>query len=179
MVNKLLTKEGLLLGLVIAIGVAGRLIPHIPNATSMISLSLFVGFCFTRFNAALITVLIALISNAILSWLFGYPMLGSWLVFMLSGLVLVSLFGQKLQPFNWGSLGYYAGSGVLFYWVWTNLGVFIAGGLYPHTFEGFLLCFYLAIPFLGHSLLSNLIWAPVLFGAWQKLARRNALLATR
>ena len=170
--NKL-TKEWQILVFILLIGLASRLIPHIPNATSMISLSLFIGYRLARGYAAGVTVLLVLVSNAALNFLYGYPMLGSWLLFMLSGLLAISWCGRRLTPFNWGALGFYVTSGCLCYWLWTNLGVFWLSGYYPHTLSGFITCFYLALPFLGHSLLGNLIWAPMLFGIWQKRAWLN------
>ncbi|MBI2415043.1 MAG: hypothetical protein HYV33_00080 [Candidatus Kerfeldbacteria bacterium] len=49
----------------------------------------------------------------------------------------------------------------LFFYGWTNFGVWHIGGLYPHTWAGLLDCYVLAVPFLRNQLLGNLMIVPV------------------
>ena len=162
---------------IIAIGLIGRLIPHLPNATAVISLGLFAGWRFKAWYAVGLMVAIMLVTDIVLGLTSNYPLFGSWSLFTYSGIILIALFGNKLQ-FNWQRLAAFGLSGCLFYWSWTNFGVFLLSALYPHTFAGLLACFIAAIPFLGHSLLANTIWLPVLFGSYLYLASSRFFAAS-
>ena len=51
--------------------------------------------------------------------------------------------------------------GVLLFFIITNFGVWSLG-TYGYTFEGLLLCYTLAIPFFGNTLISTLIFSAVI-----------------
>ena len=48
----------------------------------------------------------------------------------------------------------------------SDFGVWLSGGLYPHTWEGFTTCYVAALPFLRNWLLSDLFYGGLLFGAF-------------
>lgn len=57
------------------------------------------------------------------------------------------------------------GSGLvstLFFYLWTNFGVWQIGGLYPHTWAGLVACYVSAIPFLRNQLIGNIFIVPVI-----------------
>ncbi|MEM8526453.1 MAG: DUF6580 family putative transport protein [Bacteroidota bacterium] len=58
----------------------------------------------------------------------------------------------------------------------TNFGVWASGMMYPKTASGLLLCYGAAIPFFWNTLLSNLIFAAVLFGGYELLKQRYSVL---
>jgi hypothetical protein len=51
--------------------------------------------------------------------------------------------------------------GTLFFYVWTNFGVWQIGGLYPHTVDGLVLSYVNGLPFLRNQLLGNLFIVPL------------------
>ena len=63
-------------------------------------------------------------------------------------------------------------AGATFYFIASNLAVWIGGGLdinnlpYPKTFEGLTSCFAAAIPFYQGSLLATLFFSTILFGGY-------------
>jgi hypothetical protein len=64
----------------------------------------------------------------------------------------------------------------LIFFVVTNLGVWAFSGMYPVTFDGLVACYVAALPFLQQTVVSDLLWATVLFGgAWlvKKFAGRS------
>ena len=65
-------------------------------------------------------------------------------------------------------------SSILFFVV-TNFGVWIMGW-YPRTMEGLITCYILAIPFFRTSLLANLIYVSVLFGAYEFFLRKTKVV---
>lgn len=50
--------------------------------------------------------------------------------------------------------------GVLFFYVWTNFGVWHIGSMYPHTFAGLMESYIMGIPFLKYQIISTLIFVP-------------------
>ncbi len=49
----------------------------------------------------------------------------------------------------------------VFFYAWTNFGVWHLSGLYPHTLAGLELSYINALPFLRNQLLGNLLIVPV------------------
>lgn len=50
-----------------------------------------------------------------------------------------------------------------FFYIWTNLGVWLLSGMYPKNISGLLMSYINALPFLHYQFLSNLIFIPVGF----------------
>lgn len=64
----------------------------------------------------------------------------------------------------WQGSAMLTGSGLvstLFFYLWTNFGVWQIGGLYAHTWQGLIQCYVAAIPFLRNQLLGNIVIVPV------------------
>jgi hypothetical protein len=151
----------------IATGICGRLFPHLPNVTPMTSLSLFAGSKLPK-GLRLITILGALfISDLALSYLYGYPILSYWSLFAYSGFAFITLFGSHLsmQPQVKKLLPCILGSG-LFFWLWTNFGVWLTSAIYAKSFSGLVACYIAALPFLRNALIGDLIWGGVIFGSF-------------
>ncbi|HEV2614603.1 MAG TPA: DUF6580 family putative transport protein [Gammaproteobacteria bacterium] len=134
--------------------IASRVIPHLPNLTPTIVLSLLLGNLFNKKSAVMFFVISQAISDILLSFLYHYPLWGSWSFFVYSGLILSIVFLR----FNLSQ----ALLATILFWVWTNLGVFLFSGLYLYDGEGFLRCYSLALPFLGYSFLGTLFYYSVL-----------------
>lgn len=130
--------------------VSSRVIPHPPNLTPTLVLSLFFCTVVDKKIAVLMFVASQVISDVFLSYLYHYPLSGSWSFFVYSGVVLCILFLR----FN---LFHVLFATVLF-WVWTNLGVFLFSGLYLHDGEGVVRCYSLALPFLKYSFFGTLFY---------------------
>src|SRR5688572_6604284 len=77
----------------VLIGVLSRILPHPVNVTALTSLSLLTGLQFSRTASLLIIGIILLLSDLMLSYLYGYVLFGSWSLFTYSayaGIVLLS-----------------------------------------------------------------------------------------
>lgn len=61
----------------------------------------------------------------------------------------------------------------LFFYAWTNFGVWHIGGLYPHTFAGLSASYIAGIPFLKNQLLSTVMIVPsvsaITIALWNRL----------
>lgn len=83
----------------------------------------------------------------------------AWAIIGLSGLILRK---SKKNSLSFGLK--MAGMGIvssLFFYVWTNFGVWALSGMYSRTWEGLVKCYILALPFLKMNLLGNLVIIPV------------------
>ncbi len=72
-------------------------------------------------------------------------------------------------------IGASASASLLFFLI-SNFGVWASGGLYPPTASGLTLCYAAGLPFLGNTLLGDLFFSGVLFGAYALLQRRDFLM---
>lgn len=158
------------------IAILGRLLPHLPNATPITALSLFSGVFLTRPKAIFATIMTLIISDALLAYLYHYPIFGSWSVFTYSGFIFIALMGAYLS-FNASLLKYLITMGILsmIYWLWSNFGVWLVSGMYTHTINGFIACYMMALPFLRNELFGDLIWVFVLYHL-MRLALNNHLI---
>jgi hypothetical protein len=168
------TQRALTLCLIIAAAAASRLLPHPENVTPVAALALFAGAHFERRSLALLVPLAAmLLSDMVL----GFHAT-QWAVYL--GVALMCCIGFLLRTRRGAApvaLACLAGSVVFF--VVSNVGVWLTGGLYAPTLEGLVACFVAAIPFFTNTLLGDAFYAALLFGGFALAERRYGWLAPR
>lgn len=59
------------------------------------------------------------------------------------------------------------------YFLISNVGVWLAWEIYPHTREGIIACYVAALPYYRTSTLSTLVGGAVLFGGYEWIRRRH------
>lgn len=138
-------KENLII-LFILISVWFRLIPHLPNFTPVTSLALFSGLMLKR---KWLSIGIPLVAMMLSDLVLGFSSISIWVYL---GFVLVTIIGWFLNVMNVKSILL---SSLIFFIV-SNFGAWLIG--YPHTIEGLIMCYTLAIPFFGYSILGDLFW---------------------
>lgn len=151
--------------LLIAILATTRFIPHPPNATAILALSLFGGATIANKKTALIVVIAAmLLSDALIGF-------HSTLPFVYASLITLVFFGARFLDINSASskIGATLGSSLLFFIV-TNFGVWAMQDLYPKNAAGLIACFIAGIPFLFNMVASTLVY---LFAASYALISAN------
>ncbi len=140
-----------------------RLIPHPPNFTPVAAAALFAGFFFKRsWTAFALPILAVLVSDVILgsySWTVMTVVYAAHLFPVLLGMRL----SKKLSALR--VAGYASGAAVLFF-LGTNLAVWYSGVLYERTAAGLVACYTAGLPFFQHTLLGNLFWSGIIFGAY-------------
>jgi len=131
---------------------ASRFIPHPPNFTSLLALSFYVPAILGRkFLPAL------LISFVITDLFIG---LHGTTAFTWGSIVFIGLISNSLKSnINYRILGSLLGA-CLFYII-TNFGVWSLGS-YGYTFQGLIMCYTLAIPFFGNTLIGTLVFASLI-----------------
>ena len=143
-----------------------RVLPHAPNFAPVGAVAILAGRSLPRRTAILTTVAAVLISDAVLSRIYGYPFLSYISFFVLGAFVLQALLGRALRNQRGGAIGAAVGGACLFFLV-TNFGVWLQGTMYPLTWAGLLQCYAMGLPFFKMTLLGTLVWTPILSVAYR------------
>ena len=158
-----------ILAVLIALGVAGRLLPHPPNFTPMAAIALFAGFIFLkRYMAVIAVVVIMLLTDY---FAFGYlsaewfASKSMWVVYLalLFPIVFKNFLQKKLGLFR--VAGAALASSTVFF-IATNFAVWAFSPMYEKTWAGLVLCYTMAIPFFQNTIAGDLIWSGVIFGSY-------------
>ena len=131
---------------------ASRFIPHPPNFTSLLALSFYVpAILGIRFLPALV------VSFFITDLIIGFHgvTLFTWGSIVLIGLISKFFMANMITRISGALIG------ALMFFVITNFGVWSLGS-YGYNLEGLILCYTLAIPFFGNTLISTLIFAAII-----------------
>jgi hypothetical protein len=140
---------------------ASRFIPHPPNFTSLLALSFYVpAILGIRFLPALV------VSFFITDLIIGFHgvTLFTWGSIVLIGLI-SKFFMANMKTRISGAL-----IGALMFFVITNFGVWSLGS-YGYTIEGLIVCYTLAIPFFGYTIISTIIFS----GLFETFLQRKIL----
>ncbi len=153
--------------LLIVVAVFSRLIPHPWNLTAVGAVALFAGAHLKPQSLAFIVPLLAFfITDLILG-------VHNTMVFTYGAVAICSLLGirylQKPAPLK--VLGTSLAASVIFFLI-SNFGVWLVGGLYPMTTEGLLSCFIMAVPFFQGQVIGDLLHSAVLFGAYAMMSKK-------
>jgi hypothetical protein len=123
-----------------------RLIPHEPNFTPILSISIL-GFLFSTILS--VKVLIVLGSMFFSDLIIGTHDFIIYVYFSLILLIIVS---------NSKNYIYMMFIGPLIFFIITNLGVWLNSSYYTKNIYGLIECFYMAIPFFKNTILSTFFY---------------------
>ncbi len=139
-----------------------RLLPHYPNFTAIGGLALFSGAYFDKKIYAFLVPLTALLLTDMIIG-FHSTVAAVYISFAVIALLGSSLKGKvKVQSVLLTTVT----ASVLFFVV-TNTAAWYSMGLYPKTLSGLAMCFTAAVPFFHTTLLGDLFFSSVLFGAYE------------
>ena len=139
-----------------------RFVPHPPNFTSLIALGFYVpAILGIKFLPALI------VSFVITDFIIGFHNIAffTWGSLVLIGLISNNFLKNTLSRIS-GAL-----FGAFIFFIITNFGVWSLGS-YGYSFNSLLLCYTLALPFFGYTLISTLLFSGVI-ETILKLYRKN------
>lgn len=147
--------------------IAGRVLPHPANMTPVHALSFLAGVYLPMGWALCLLFLSNAYADIILAYFYDFSAFGSWSFYTYSGLLGLISLGNFA---NRARLRFTIGlAGTVFFWLWTNMGVWLHSGLYASTIEGLLSCYIAALPFLQKSLLGDGLWFLIFFGFLSRL----------
>ncbi|MGI9329743.1 MAG: DUF6580 family putative transport protein [Gammaproteobacteria bacterium] len=151
-----------LLAILLVAGVAAQLAPHPFNVSPVAAIGLFAGALLRPRVAWLVPVAAMAISQFTTDF-YPLPVLICVLTGMLAGPILGRLClsrQQSVTRFTGATLG-----AALSFYLISNFGIWLAG-YYPATWAGLVDCYLMGLPFLGRSLIGDLVYGAILFGAW-------------
>lgn len=170
--------------LLILLAALSRLIPHPANFAPIGGMALFGAAYYNRRAwACVIPVVSMWVSDLLLNnvvygayfdrfvWLYN----GAW--FTYGAFILITLMGLfTLQKVKVPNLLFSAlGASVIFFLV-SNFGVWFSGTMYPRDIDGLMACYTAAIPFFKNTIMGDLFYTALLFGALELSAHRFAIL---
>ncbi len=172
------TKNILALALV-AIGVAGRLLPHAWNFAPIVAIGLFSGTYLNKRLAFIVPVAAMVISDAFIGF-YGWKLnLTVYLAMALAGGIGIFLRSRK-NPLTIG-MGAVLGS-TLFFLI-TNAAVWYFGASYDPGIKGLVASLIAGLPFFRNAIVGDVWYSFALFGAYEAAlavirSRKAALTAS-
>jgi hypothetical protein len=139
-------KREQLLILFVILAVLFRLVPHPPNFAPITALALFSS---TTFRNKIVGTLIPLLVMGISDLYLGFHSISLWVYLSFVIISSLGIFWKEVKTKN------VLISSIVFFIV-TNFGVWLLG--YPKTIDGLILCYTMAIPFFGYSILGDLFF---------------------
>ena len=145
-----------------------RLLPHPPNLTPIAAMALFGGAHFASPLAAFSVPLFAMLLSDLLLGFGLHPVMP----FVYGSFAVTVWLGRWLRTRRSSvAITVAAVCGSVVFFVVTNLGVWLVGGLYPRTLDGLVTCYIAAIPFFRNTLAGDAFYTVALFGGFA-LAQR-------
>jgi hypothetical protein len=157
--------------LLVALCVVLRIVPHPPNFAPVGATAVFAGRTLKPWMAIVLVAVAMFVGDAILAGLHDYPVVSFVTPFVYGGFFVQALLGRLLRSKKGGAIGAAVGGSIAFF-VLSNFGVWVEGGMYPHTADGLGACYVAAIPFFGGTLLGDIVWTLVLSAAYRPVAAR-------
>jgi hypothetical protein len=166
------TKRPLATGLIV-LGVILRLIPHPANFTPVGGLTLFAGARLRRWQAYLVPLMIMIATDSISGAVGGFGTFTVVTPFVYGSLLISVWIGSYLRltekPWLIGSAIIVAS---VQFFIISNFGMWLSGiSFYPLTLDGLAACYLGGLPYLGRTLVSDLLYCGLLFGLHSWLTR--------
>ena len=160
----------LALGLTLS-GILLRLIPHLPNFAPVGGVSLFAGARLPGWQAYCVPLLVMAVTDPIMGFILGYPAFTLVTLFVYGSFLVNVWIGSHLRKTEspWKIGGAVVLASLQFFTI-TNLGMWAVA--FPATLSGLSACYVAALPYLGRTLVSNLLYAGLLFGLHAWLSQR-------
>jgi hypothetical protein len=150
--------------LLIIFAAFSRLIPHPANFTPIAAIALFSGVYLNKKYFLIIPAAAMLLSDIFLGF-------HSMMIWVYGSFAVIALLGLWLKSHK--KIGYIFGTTIvssIIFFIITNFGVW-AAGFYEYSFNGFVECYTMAIPFFRNSAAGDLFYAAALFGIYELVSR--------
>jgi len=143
-----------------------RVIPHVPNFTPVLACALFAGAIFENKKIGSLTLLISLLlSDILLEMVYGYGFHSLMIPIYLT-ILFINRIGVKLQDrISTKNIALFSIMNSSIFFILSNLFVFLQGG-YGYTFEGFISCYVMALPFYNYQILGDVFYNFIIFGSY-------------
>jgi hypothetical protein len=169
---------------------ASNTLTPLANFTPLGAMALF-GGCYyqDKWKAYFLPLLTLWLTDVILNrflffheWVFFY----SGFAWVYASFALMVLIGQYIKKVSFKSVVLSAVAGALMHWLISDFGVWLGGGTniltglpYTRDWNGLMMCYYLAIPFMKNMAIGNVVFSAVFFGVFELLQKRFPVLQLR
>lgn len=162
-----------------------RLVPFLPdNFSPLAAIGLFGAAYFSRRPVLLAVPFAALflsdlfINNVIYSQFYeGFVFITSWWIYAAFALVMLAGYGLLRNGVSPLRVVGASLSGSLLFFLVTNFSVWAETTMYPKTAAGLAACYTAGLPFLQNTMLGDLFFCTVMFGAYEWAKSRGWSLA--
>lgn len=156
------TSEILIAIVFVLIGVSLRLLPHPPNFAPIAGIALFAGVYLSRKTALILPLAAMLISDMFIG---SYQL--SLMFFVYGSFLLTVVLGFWLKKHkSWYSIAGGAVMSAVLFFLLTNFAVWAFTPWYAKTLAGLVQCYLMGLPFFKNTLLGDLFYTTVFFGAY-------------
>lgn len=164
LISKNMTKrEKLIIALIlIGLGAAFRLLPHLWNFAPIAGAALFAGAYLGRRWGVAVPVLAMILGDLFLGF-YEWPLL----IVVYGCFILTGLIGSLIKKKNVANVVLASLASSFIFFLATNWAVWQFSPWYAKTFEGLMACFIAALPFFRNTLLGDLFYTGVFFGAYE------------
>jgi len=149
-----------------------RLFPHPANFTPVLAMFIFgAAFFKNKIHAFLIVILSMFFSDLLVNniiygqyfdgFVFFYK--GMFWTYLSLVLAAVAVF-PVVKKFALKNIVIGSVISPIVFFILSNFGVWMFGNMYPHSFEGMMTCFIVALPFFKNTLASTLIYSTIMYG---------------
>ncbi|HAD15276.1 MAG TPA: hypothetical protein DCF33_22850 [Saprospirales bacterium] len=169
----------------IALATLTRLLPHPHNFTPLGAIALFGAAYFGRQYLMLLVPFIALfLSDLFINNVIYAEMYQGQFVWITSGWIYLSFALVMISGYSWLAqkisvvriLGASLSASMVFFLV-SNFSVWVESGVYAKTMAGLMACYTAGIPFFGNTLMGDLVFSGLLFGAYAWLGKKQEIIA--
>jgi len=174
-------KKLLLIILFIAVIFFGRVLPHPYNFTPLIAVTLLSSFAISNRMLALVVPLMGFwlsdlfMNNVVYAGYYSnFTIFNSGMIWTYGAILLVGLMGSSfINKISSGKVVLASLSGSTIFYIISNFGVWVLSPMYAKSVTGLIQCYTLALPFYGTSLIGDLLYSSLLFGAYQLVFSKN------
>ena len=160
----------------------GRILPHPYNFTPLIAVTLLSSYSLSnKFLAVMIPLVGFWISDLFMNnyiyagYFADFTVFNSGMIWTYGAIVLVAFMGSSfLNKISTGKVVLASLSGSTIFYLISNFGVWAFSPMYTKTLTGLVQCYSLALPFYGTSLMGDLIYSTILFGAYKLVFSKNS-----
>ena len=147
----------------VVLGVAGRILPHIWNFAPIVAIGLFAGVYLGKRYALLLPLAAMLVGDVFLGF---YDL--KLMFFVYASFALAGMIGYLIRNYkNVFTISAASISSSTLFYVITNWAVWKFSPFYEKTAEGLMLSYTLALPFLRSALVGDLFYTFTFFGIYE------------
>jgi hypothetical protein len=151
------------------------------NFTPIGAVALFGGAYFTnKFKAVLVPILALFIGDVFINYNFYHKVVlfynGAFWVYL--SFVLMALIGTFIKKVNVQNVVLASLASVLVHWLISDISPCVSG-LYPQTFDGYIQCLIMAIPYEKTMLMGNLVFGLIMFGGFELAKTKFPVLSVK